>query len=169
MYSTARLYSLSYQNTRTYLFALLFVIGNILFPQLCHLVNLGGVIMLPIFFFTLIGAYKYGLWVGLITAILSPLVNYGLFGMPPAAILPEMIFKSAIIALSASYIAKRTQRVSFWGILATILCYQIAGSGFAVLTGIEPGFILHTLKLGIPGMAFQLIGGYLLLKTIRKI
>ena len=60
METTSKLYSLSFGNVRTYLFAFLFVIGNIALPQLCHLVPAGGATLLPIYFFTLIAAYKYG-------------------------------------------------------------------------------------------------------------
>ena len=38
METSAKLYSLNYSNVRTYLFALLFVTGNIALPQICHLV-----------------------------------------------------------------------------------------------------------------------------------
>ena len=38
-----RLHSLTYGETKTYLFAALFIAGNILLPQLCHLAPLGGV------------------------------------------------------------------------------------------------------------------------------
>ena len=38
METSAKLYSLNYSNVKTYLFALLFVAGNIALPQLCHLV-----------------------------------------------------------------------------------------------------------------------------------
>ena len=62
--TTVKLYSLDLSNAKTYLFAGLFVIGNILFPQLAHLVPQGGFIFLPIYFFTLIAAYKYGIHVG---------------------------------------------------------------------------------------------------------
>ena len=41
MESTAKLYSLNYNNVHTYLFALLFVFGNVMLPQLCHWVHLG--------------------------------------------------------------------------------------------------------------------------------
>ena len=51
------LYSTGYRETRTYLAAALFAAGNIVLPQLCHLVQLGGPTMLPIYFFTLVGAY----------------------------------------------------------------------------------------------------------------
>ena len=60
METSAKLYSLNYSNVKTYLFALLFVAGNIALPQLCHLVPYGGPTLLPIYFFTLIAAYKYG-------------------------------------------------------------------------------------------------------------
>ena len=73
------LYQLSYSQVKTYLFAALFIVGNIALPQLCHLIPQGGLIFLPIYFFTLIAAYKYGFTVGLATAVLSPLVNSALF------------------------------------------------------------------------------------------
>ena len=56
METSAKLYSLNYSNVRTYLFALLFVVGNIALPQICHLVPYGGPTLLPIYFFTLIAA-----------------------------------------------------------------------------------------------------------------
>ena len=55
MESTTKLYSLNYTNANTYLFAFVFIVGNVVLPQLCHLVHLGGPAMLPIYFFTLIG------------------------------------------------------------------------------------------------------------------
>lgn len=79
--TSVKLYSLNYRQAVTYGAALLFVAGNIAMPQLCHLVPQGGLILLPIYFFTLIGAYKYGWRVGLLTAVLSPLANNLLFGM----------------------------------------------------------------------------------------
>ena len=58
METTVKLYSLNYSNVKTYLFALLFVAGNIALPQLCHLVPAGGPTLLPIYFFTLIANNK---------------------------------------------------------------------------------------------------------------
>lgn len=53
---TVRLYALRYDNWKAYLAAALFVAGNIVVPQLCHLVPGGGPTWLPIYFFTLVGA-----------------------------------------------------------------------------------------------------------------
>ena len=72
--SQFRQLNLSVVNVRTYLFAVLFVGGNMLLPQLCHLMPDGGKIFLPIYFFTLIASYKFGLKVGILTAVLSPCV-----------------------------------------------------------------------------------------------
>ena len=75
MITTAKLNYLSLGNYKTYMLASIFVIGNLVFPQLAHLIPQGGYILLPIYFFTLIAAYKYGLFVGMLTAISSPLIN----------------------------------------------------------------------------------------------
>ena len=93
--SSVTLYSTGYRETRTYLAAALFAAGNIVLPQLCHLVRLGGPTMLPIYFFTLVGAYKYGWRTGLLTALASPLVNAALFGMPAVTAPPAILVKSA--------------------------------------------------------------------------
>ena len=88
--NTVKLYSLHYGEAKTYLAAALFVLGNVALPQLLHTVHLGGPTWLPIYFFTLVGAYKYGWRTGLLTAVASPVVNSLLFGMPLAAALPAM-------------------------------------------------------------------------------
>ena len=105
METTTKLYSLNYSNVKTYLFALLFIIGNVALPQLCHLTPYGGPTLLPIYFFTLIAAYKYGFRVALLTAILSPIINHLLFGMPPLAVLPAILIKSTLLAGAAALAA----------------------------------------------------------------
>ena len=112
METSAKLYSLNYSNVRTYLFALLFVVGNIALPQICHLVPYGGPTLLPIYFFTLIAAYKYGFRVGLLTAILSPVINHLLFAMPSGAALPIILIKSALLAGTSALAARTLKSVS---------------------------------------------------------
>ena len=103
--TTVKLYSLNYGNVRTYLAASLFIVGNILFPQFFHLIPQGGITWLPIYFFTLIGAYKYGWKVGLLTAVLSPIINSSLFGMPMPVVLPAILLKSVLLAIAAGYLS----------------------------------------------------------------
>lgn len=166
--TSVNLYSLSYRERRTFVFATLFVIGNIVLPQVCHLVPNGGLTLLPIYFFTLIGAYKYGWQVGVLTAVASPLINHVLFGMPPVAVLPALLVKSILLALSAAYIARRYQSVSIPLLLAVVLLYQVAGSCVESLMvgSFVEGF--QDFRMGIPGMLLQIFGGYLFIKHVLK-
>ena len=86
--SYAAVSQLGCRESKTYMVAALFVIGNIVLPQLCHLIPQGGLIWLPIYFFTLVAAYKYGPVAGLLTAVVSPLVNSAFFGMPAGSACP---------------------------------------------------------------------------------
>lgn len=166
MESTTKLYSLNYTSATTYLFALLFIVGNIALPQLCHLVHLGGPTMLPIYFFTLVGAYKYGLKVGVLTAVLSPLVNSALFGMPAVAVLPAILAKSILLAVAAGYMARRFRRITIPALLGVVLAYQVAGT--LIEWALVGNFYLaaQDFRIGIPGMLLQVFGGYALLKAI---
>lgn len=169
METTVKLYSLPYNNAKTYLTALLFIAGNVMFPQLLHLIPQGGVMWLPIYFFTLIGAYKYGWKTGLLTAIASPLVNSWLFGMPAPAVVPAILLKSVILALAASLVAHRFQKISLPLLLAVVLTYQILGTlGEWAMSGSLLNAI-QDFRLGIPGMLLQIFGGYAIIRyLIRK-
>lgn len=169
METSAKLYALKYTNVNTYLFALLFVVGNILLPQLCHLIYLGGPTWLPIYFFTLIGAYKYGVRVGLLTALLSPVINSWLFGMPALAVLPAILVKSVLLALAAGFMAQRLKRVTLWSLFAVVLSYQVLGS--LVEWGLVGNFVaaMQDFRIGVPGMLLQVFGGYGLLKLMAKV
>ena len=161
---TVKLYSLDYSNARTYLMAALFIAGNMALPQLFHLIPQGGITWLPIYFFTLIGAYKFGWKVGLLTAILSPIINSLLFGMPLPAVLPAILLKSVLLAAAAGWAAHRFNRISLPILLAVVLFYQVAGTlGEWAMVG---SFFqaVQDFRIGLPGMAMQVVGGYALIK-----
>lgn len=166
--TTLKLYSLSYRSAKTYLAASLFIVGNVLLPQLCHLIPNGGMTLLPIYFFTLVGSYKYGWKAGLLIAIFSPLVNSALFGMPMPAVLPAILLKSILLAGIAGIAAKRFQRISLPILALVVLSYQLIGTlGEWILSG---SFFLaiQDFRIGIPGMLLQIIGGFLIIKHILK-
>lgn len=166
--SSIKLYSFSYNEARTYIAAALFVLGNIALPQLCHLAPQGGMILLPIYFFTLIGAYKYGWKVGLLTAILSPLANHLLFGMPAAAVLAPILVKSTVLAVAASMVASRSGRVTLSLLAGVVLLYQGVGSLFEWAWTGSAMAALQDFRLGISGMLLQIVGGYLFIKYLLK-
>ncbi|WP_418698437.1 ECF transporter S component [Bacteroides sp.] len=167
--TTVKLYSLDYSNARTYLAALLFVFGNIALPQAFHLMPQGGITWLPIYFFTLIGAYKYGWKVGLLTAVASPLINSWLFGMPLPIALPAILLKSVLLAVAAGVAAYRFQRISLPILFAVVMAYQVIGT--LGEWGMKGDFYsaIQDFRIGLPGMMLQIIGGYLFIKyLIRK-
>ena len=169
MATITKLYSLSLNNTKTYLIATVFIACNLLLPQLAHLVPQGGFIFLPIYFFTLIAAYKYGIHVGLLTAVLSPIANNLLFGMPPSAVLPAIIIKSVILAIAAALAAKKFGKVSIIGILIAIMAYQVIGTGIEWAMTQNFFVAIQDFRIGFPGMLIQLFGGYLVLKALAKV
>ena len=149
---TLTLTTLRFKETETYLMAALFIAGNIVLPQLFHLIPQGG-----------IGAYMYGWRVGLLTALASPVINSLLFGMPPVAALPAIMLKSTLLAVIAGLTAARFRHTSLLLLIAVVLSYQtISTIGEWVMKG---DFMLacQDFRMGIPGMLLQIAGGYLIL------
>lgn len=166
--TTVKLYALPYSSVKTYLTASLFVLGNLVMPQLFHLIPQGGMIWLPIYFFTLVGAYKYSWKVGLLTAVLSPLVNSALFGMPAVTVLPAILLKSALLAVAAGYAASHFKRASLGLLLGVVLTYQVVGTvGEWVMIG-DFWLAVQDFRIGIPGMLFQIFGGWLFMNHIIR-
>lgn len=152
--------TLTLTDRRFYAITPLFIAGNVVLPQLCHLIPQGGLILLPIYFFTLIAAYRFGLAAGLATAICSPLVNHLLFGMPSAAVLPILLIKSVALALAAATIAQRLGRVTLWGVALAVVAYQLIGMLFEwPMTGSLHAAVQDVI-LGYPGLLIQVFVGY---------
>ncbi len=167
--SHAMLYNYSFKASKTYMYAALFVLGNIIFPQLAHLFPNGGLILLPIYFFTLIAAYKYGLATGLLTAILSPLVNYLLFGMPPLPMLPIILVKSTLLVFAAVFAARYFQKVNLLILALVILAYQTVGTLIEWAMVKDFYIAIQDFRLGIPGMLIQLFGAWLIIGRIKPL
>jgi uncharacterized membrane protein len=158
---------ISLKKIKLYIFVLLFTAGNIALPYLCHTIPNGGKILLPLFFFTLISSYKFGIKAGLLTAVISPLLNNILFGSPPSAMLLDIISKSVLLVFIASYISKKTKKISLLLLTAVVLSYQITG-GLAqwIITGsIQNSYA--SIIIGIPGMVLQVILGFAILITLK--
>ena len=114
--------------------------------------------LLPIYFFTLVAGWRFGLAAGLATAVLSPLANHALTGMPVQSMLPAILVKSVLLAAIASLIARRFG-LSLLAVAIAVLGYQVAG-------GIVEGFLSASLaaaladfRVGLPGMVLQILGG----------
>lgn len=157
--NTITLDSWKYRERKTYLAAIILAAGNIALPQLFHMVSQGGTTWLPIYFFTLVGAYRYGWRVGMLTAIASPLANHALFGMPVAAMLPVVVMKSALLAMLASIAAARFGRATIPLLVAVVAGYQALGmlGEWAITGSLHTAW--HAVATGLPGMLLQVVGG----------
>lgn len=164
--ATLKLYALDYRDIKAYIATSVFILGNLLLPQLLHLIPNGGITFLPIYFFTLIAAYKYGWKVGILTAVLSPLLNHLLFGMPPLHLLSAILIKSTLLAVTAGLAASYFKRISIPVLIGVILTYQITGT-FAEWA-IEGSFYtaVQDFRIAIPGMLLQVFGGYAVIKYL---
>jgi hypothetical protein len=166
MEASARLYTLNYDEVKTYLWATVFVACNLVLPQVFHLIPQGGIIFAPLSLVILAGSYKLGWRVGLIAALASPLVNHLLTGMPAWDVLPVMTIKLAVLALIAGFTAQHFKKVTLPLLIGVVLAAGLIG-GLAELA--LTGGIAATVQdftIGWPGLLLQVIGAYLICKFL---
>ena len=165
--TTVRLYTLNYDEAKTYLWATVFVACNLILPQVFHLIPQGGVIFSPLSLVILVGAYKFGWKTGLLAALASPLVNHAITGMPAWEVLPVMTLKLAVLALVAGLAAQRFKTVSLPLLIGVILVSKAIGClGEFILTGGIAATIAD-FTVGWPGLLLQVFGAWLILKYVK--
>jgi hypothetical protein len=164
MEANVRLYTLNYDEAKTYMWATVFVACNLVLPQVFHLIPQGGIIFSPLSLVILAGAYKFGWKTGLLAALLSPSVNHLLTGMPATEVLPVMTMKLAVLAVIAGLAAQYFKKASLPIIIGVVLvCKAVECVGELLLTGgIEATVTDFT--MGWPGLLLQVFGTWLLLK-----
>jgi hypothetical protein len=158
--------ALGFRDLRLYGFVAVFSVGNLAAPMAVHSIPQGGLIFLPIFFFTLVAAYRFGFAAGALTAVASPVLNYALTGMPASDMLVSVLVKSLLIAAIASLLASRSGRLSLWPLLLAAATMQLAGFGFDLARGGSLSAGLDALRLGLPGVAIMGFGGYAVLRLL---
>ena len=167
MEANIRLYALNYNEVKTYMWAAIFVVCNLVLPQLFHLIPQGGIIFSPLSLVILAGAYKFGWKTGLLAALLSPTVNHLLTGMPAWSILPVMTMKLAVLALVAGLVAQRFKTVNLPLLIGVVLvCKAIEAVGELALTGGIAATIAD-FTIGWPGLLLQIFGTWIILKYVK--
>ena len=167
MEANVRLYALNYDESKTYLWATVFVACNLVLPQVFHLIPQGGVIFSPLSLVILVGAYKFGWKTGLLAALASPLVNHAITGMPAWEVLPVMTLKLAVLAMVAGLAAQRFKMVSLPLLIGVILVSKAIGClGEFILTGGIAATIAD-FTIGWPGLLLQVFGAWLILKYVK--
>ncbi|MDO4211077.1 MAG: ECF transporter S component [Bacteroidales bacterium] len=157
--------TLTLSQSQTYMWSALFIAANIALPHLFHLIPGGGVMFLPIYFFTLIGAMRYGWQLGFLTAVMTPIVGNLIFGAPAAAMLPDMLVKGAALSLVGAFVAKK------WGV-KFVICLGAVVAAFVLVGLVELPFMgaayaFQDFVTGLPGMAMMTLGAWLTSKYIK--
>ena len=167
MEASVKLYALNYDEVKTYLWTAVFVACNLVLPQLFHLIPQGGVIFSPLSLVILVGAYKFGWKTGLLAALLSPLVNHVVSGMPAWEVMPVMAMKLVVLAVVAGLIAQHFKAVSMMLLIGVVLVSKaIGGFGELLLTGGIDATMADFI-IGWPGLLMQVVGAWLILKYVR--
>lgn len=147
----------------SYLKAVFFIGANIALPHLFHLIPGGGVMFLPIYVFTLCGALCYGWRFGLLTAVMTPLVGYLLFGAPALAMIPDMLLKGAVLSVTAAWLMRKNAGVmQINPLLAVVASWLIVGLVEWPFMGAS--FAFQDFVTGLPGMVLMTLAGMVALK-----
>ena len=167
MEANVKLYTLNYSELRTYVWALAFVAVNMVVPQLFHLIPQGGIVFAPLSLVILAGAYKLGWKPALLAAVVSPLVNHLVFGMPAAGVLPVMTLKLVVLALVAGLAAQHFRRATLPLLVGVVLAAELlGGAGELALTG-SAAATVQDFTVGWPGLLLQVAGAHLVASHTR--
>ena len=154
-------------DARLYLASAAMVAGNVLLPFALHQIPEGGRMFLPIFFFTLVAGWRFGAKAAVLTALLSPLANHFLTGMPPAPMLQEIILQSALLGCLGALAASRWARPTL-ALLALVVLAQQAVVLVPTLAhaGWQP--CVAALRFRLPGLLLQVLGGFAVLRLMGR-
>ena len=78
-------------------------------------------------------------------------------------IIPAILTKSIVLALSASFVANKTQKISLLNLLIIVLIYQIVGTLVEWAMTSSFYIAIQDFRLGVPGMMIQILGVYFIL------
>lgn len=157
------------QQLKFYWITALFTLANVVLPVMLHQLPMGGRMFLPLYFFTLIAGYRFGWKAGVTTALTSALVSFTLTGMPPLLVLPFVLFKGALLGISAGIIARVSKLPLLLNLCCVVVVYQFFGSLFEWWVLRDMTLVLSDITTGYFGLALQIFGGTLALNAGEKI
>ena len=167
METSVRLYTLNFDEVRTYMWAALFVVCNMILPQVFHLIPQGGIMFAPLSLVILAGAYKLGWKTALLAAVASPLVNNMVFGMPAWGVLQVMMLKLIVLSLVAGLTAQYFRTMTMPLLVGVVLASEVIGGLVELLLTGGIAATIQDFTIGVPGLLLQVIGTYLIVKHTR--
>lgn len=88
--------------------------------------------------------------------------------MPQPAVVPAILIKSVLLAITAGYVASKFQKVNIALLMGVVAFYQFFGSlAEWALTG-SAAAALQDVCLALPGITLQILGGYIFIKYVLR-
>ena len=164
---------LKFSDLRLYTYVSLFVVLDVAIPWLCHIIHpLAGPMFLPMFFFVLLAGILFGWRAGVLVGLLTPLVSYGISGMPLPQVLPRIITEAAFYGLAAGLLRGHFKLGVLASLIGAIIIGRLAAlAEMALILGGSHSAIMawQAAKLGWPGIALQLLLLPLILLLLEKL
>jgi len=177
---------LTYTNIRSYAFTTIFIALAVATPWIFHHFYLAGPTFLPMHIFVLLAGLLFGWKAGLIVGLFTPLVSYGISGMPVLPILPQIVVELSLYGLVAGVLRERFKLRAIWSLLGAMLAGRLAllltvtvlsfggviYSPLSLYTGmgaeVNPLAVLWSaVLLGWPGIVIQLVSIPLMFKLLE--
>jgi len=157
--------ALEFRDARLYIFSVAFISLDVVVPWLTH--HFGGVqagsMFLPMFFFILLAGLLGGWRAGLLVGLFTPLISFGVSGMPLLPILPQITIECVSYGLIAGLLRGKFHVGIVWSLIGAMILGRLARLGFVaavfLLYGGEVSPLVYMWAVvvqGLPGIAIQL-------------
>ena len=154
-------------NTRKYVLTAMLIAIGVVLPQAFHAIPNAGSVFLPMHIPVLLSGFAVGHVFGLICGVLTPALSHLIFSMPPAPVLPSMLFELAIYGLMTGLFTKLikikplTAKV-YCVLILSMLCGRI---GYGLLNALVlragsyslQAWLAAAFTTALPGIIIQLI------------
>ncbi|MBM3142284.1 MAG: ECF transporter S component [Chloroflexi bacterium] len=177
------LMALKYNDIRSYILTVVFVMLAVFVPWVFHQFHLAGPTFLPMHIFVLIAGLLFSWRAGLIVGLLTPLVSHFISGMPVLEVLPQIIIELSAYGFIAGILRQKYNLRTIWSLLgavvggrialllAILVIYFIAGESYSPL-GLEANpfaSFWSVIKQGWPGILTQLISIPIIVWLVEKL
>ncbi|MBA7504303.1 hypothetical protein ES706_02937 [subsurface metagenome] len=169
--------ALEFRDARLYIFSAAFISLDVLAPWLTH--HFGGVqagsIFLPMFFFVLLAGLAGGWRAGLLVGLCTPLISFGVSGMPLLPVLPQITIGCVFYGLIAGLLRGKFHLGVIWALIGAMIVGWLARLGFITAVFLLYGgevspltYMWFVVLQGLPGIAIQLTLIPLTMKIAEK-
>ncbi|MDO4198985.1 MAG: ECF transporter S component [Erysipelotrichaceae bacterium] len=160
-------------------FAAMCIAIGVVLPQFLHFIPNAGQVVLPMHIPVLVSGFICGPFYGLLTGILTPILSHFIFGMPPAMMLPAMVFELAVYGLLTGllydYVGIKNEMVKNYVVLILAMLIGRVVYGLANAFIFKAGaysvsvWVAAVFVTALPGIIIQLIIIPALVMALKKL